>query len=764
MIPTSDAYKTAIDAPTRRVVPKAIIDLSDPDLVITSVDGDYDSTYSFTNQLIDKDIDYSGLVYATLEPCRWLLDGTQHIMPDTPSTRDGEQGVWGDLLSGDNGWFSSDKLTINIQGVDTLQMVTIAATGLDVDGYPTQMTLNVYSGNLLLHTATAEPTNYIYRFDGFTAIQPTKLELSLTAWSLPKRRFRFIEFLPGLLDAWGGDVIYRMHIVQQADFSNLTIPYASAALEIDNTSKRFDPADKNSIFLSVTARQPIPLFYGVDVGDSFEYVPCGIYYQKNEGWHINNDGMTINWDLVDLIGMMVERQYEPPPKPPDEQRYDQSTYPPTIITYTPPITKTLEQWIAHLLNQLDAKFANSYTIDNSVASTNLTAEWSDIQGVTCGDMLRFFCQATNTFPITDPVTGYLVINPLNNTPQRITTLRTQNSLPGSMSNTDIAFLAFDIGGTLYNVPGTEEISDTTVNIKNPFISTTNDAVKAAQVILTQYGGNVLNLECRGDPSRQVGDVETVEVYPNESVAARILEQTLSLENGVMINQPLKMLQANGGRLYTDVIIITENGTYTMPSGITEITLVLIGGGQGGQGGQGGANGWYDDRHGEGGEGGKGGKVYSTPLTINDGQQIAITIGAGGNGGKGGLATSTDYDIRRTGKEGDVGGDTTATIGTVFSSANGLYMSTGYVDLLTNAAYAVPGYKGKEARRNPQNGANATFYGNGGNGGGGGGGSVWDPEPTWDANGVIVEYADNGGDGGRGANGVVLIFYNKEDNA
>jgi len=760
MISTSAAYKAAIDAPTRRVVPKAIIDLSDPDLAVTSVTGDFDATYSFTDQLTDKDLDYSGQVYATLEPGRWILDGTQAIFPDTPSTREGEQGIVGDTMSDENGDLNQ-SITIEFSGVDTLQMVTVASPNLDFDGHPTSLTLEIYSGTLLLYSSTEDVTGYYHVFRGFTVTQPNKIILTVNSWSLPGRYLRLTEILPGLLDAWGGDIIYKMHVIQQADFSNLTIPFASAALEIDNTNKRFDPADKDSIFLSVTARQPIPLFYGVDVGDSFEYVPVGIYYQKDEGWHIENDGMTICWDLVDLIGMMVERKYESPPEPDPEQYYDTSVYPPQWVTRIPPITKTLEQWISHLLNQLDPKFANSYTIDSTAASTSLTTDYDKIQDFTCGDMLRFFCQATNTFPITDPATGYLVINPLDNTPQRITTLRTQNTLPGSESNTDIAFLAFNIGGTLYNVPGTEEICDKTVNIANPFISTTMDAVKAAQVILTQYGGNVLNLECRGDPSRQVGDVETVEVYPNESVAARILEQTLSLENGVMVNQPLRMLQANGGKLYTDVIIITESGTYTMPAGITEITLVLIGGGQGGQGGQGGAEGYYTDRNGNGGAGGRGGKVYSSPLTINDGQEIVISIGAGGNGGKGGQATSTNYDIRRTGKNGDLGGDTTATLGTVFSSANGLFMSTGYVDLLTNAAYAVPGYEGTGARRRPQNGANGSFYGNGGNGGGGGPGSVWDPEPTWDANGVIVEHAGNGADGGRGANGVVLIFFNKE---
>ena len=752
MITTSDAYKAAIDAPTRQIIPKAIIDVSDPDLELTAVSGDTDAAYSFDSQLIDKDMDFSGMVFATLEPCRWLLDGGQNIMPDDPTTRDGEQGVWGDGLCGTDGTVGQ-SVEVTFTGVDTLQVVTVAATGQTVDGYPSELILNVYSGALLLHTQTVEPTGSVYRFEGFTAIQPNKIELVVEKWSLPKRRFRFIEILPGMIETWGGETIFKMHIQQQADFSNLTLPYATASLEINNVNKRFDPANKESLFASITARQPVPLFYGVKIGDGVEYVPCGVYYQQNQGWAIDNDGMTIRWDLIDIIGLLADRQYVPPPEP-EPVPVGPGQY------AVPPITMTLEAWIEHIVNQFDEIFENHFNIDPSVASESLTAYWADINNLTCGDMLRFVCQATNSYPVSNPVTGYLDVKVLDGTPTRLTDLRMQNSRPGSEENTEIAFLSYDIGGTLYNVPGTEEISDKTVNVKNPFISTTMDAVKSAQVVLTQYGGNVLNVICRGDPSRQMGDVETVEVYPEEYVAGRVMNQTLSLEGGVMTNQQVRYLQANGGQLYTDVIIIDQDGTYTMPAGVTEITLVLVGGGDGGQGGRGGADGYFTDRNGTGGAGGLGGKVYSTPLSINDSQQYTVHIGAGGRGGQGGAAADTPYRPAIQGRPGDPGEATTATFGAVFTSANGVNMSTGYVDLLTNAVYGVPGQEGKEARKIPVMGANGSFYGNGGQGGGGGAGSIWDPEPTFYENGVIVEHAVPGAAGGKGANGVVLIFYSR----
>lgn len=777
MLTTTSEYKSAINAPTRKIVPKAIIDLSDPDLSVDAVSGDYEATYSFPSQLSDRDSGFSGGIYATLEFNRWLLDGSQSIMPDDPTTRSGEQGVIGDTLSDDD-CENGTTLVETISGVDTLQVITVASTGMAVDGYPTQVTLNIYSNGALLHTDTIEPSGSFFIFDGFTVIQPTDLELIIDKWSLPNRRYRFVEFLAGFVEVWGGETIYDMNVIRKADFSNLTIPYSSASVSIDNTSKRFDPANKAGVFQSVTARQPVPLFFGVEIGDSYEFVPVGIYYQQNLGWQLDNDGMTIRWDLIDIIGLLADRKFE-------------------LIGSQP--TK-LSGWIQELVNQLGTTFAGQYTIDGDLGNTSLTCQASDLVDISCGDLLRFVCQASNSYPISDPETGYLHIKALDNESQDYVTMRMQNTVANSKANTDISFLSFDLGGTLYNIPGTAEVSDKTVNVKNPFITTQLKAISAAQMILQQYGGDVLDLAVRGDMSREVGDMVSVEVLPEVNVSARIQEQHLSLSNGVMTNLALNCLQANGGQLYTDVIVINESGTYTMPAGVTEITLVLIGGGDGGDGGDGATLYYLSDKDaGIGGKGGLGGKVYSTPVTINDSQQYTVVIGAGGQGGKGGDWSYTPYPswdaYGRTnkGSPGTAGQPTTCTFSTTFTSASGVRMPTGYADLLTNKIYALNGQDGLKGQRDGVVGANGKpNTGWGGNGGDGGGRAVVefhtleDFLPDFDIPMQVIQIiaAQNGftvGDmewgkayekvfvkkdptagkyGGNGGSGCCLIFYSR----
>ena len=774
---TSETYKSAINAPTRTIVPKAIIDLTDPDLEVTSVTGDYDASVSLTGQLVDRDAGYSGGIYATGELNRWLLDGSFSIYPDTPSTRDGEQGVVGDSISDSNGDLGT-TLVVNMGGVDTLQVVTVASTGLAVDGHPTQMTLNIYSNGALLYSTTEDTAGSFHLFEGFTVIQPTTLELIIDKWSLPHRRYRFVEFLAGFVETWGGETIFKMDIIQKADFSNLTCPYSSASLSIDNTSKRFDPANKQGVFQSVTARQPVPLFYGVKTGDTYEYVACGVYYQQNLGWQLQNDGLVMEWDLIDIIGLLVDRKFE-------------------LIGTQP--TK-LSGWIKAIVDQLGTTFDGHYVIDGTLGNTSLTCASSALDDITCGDLLRFVCQASNSYAVSDPVTGFLHIKELNNTTQDYITMRMQNSVAGSQANTDIAFLSFDLGGTQYNVAGTTEISDQTVNVQHPFITTQLDAIKAGQVILTQYGGDVLDLRVRGDMSREIGDAVSVEVLPDVNVSARIQERQMTLENGVMTNLPMRCLQANGGTMYTDVWVINESGTYTMPAGVTEIALVLIGGGDGGDGGDGATCYYMSDKDaGVGGKAGLGGKVYSTPVQINDGQTFTVTIGAGGVGGVGGAWSYNPYKSWESqtnkGSAGTAGYPTTCTFSTTFTSASGVRMPTGYADLLTNKIYALNGQDGRTGIRNGSHGASGkpnTGWGGGGGDGGGRAVVQWLSLKEWketsgiyrlppaqqylvaQANGWYYEWGDDyeraiikadptkGMNGGDGGSGCVLIFWARDE--
>lgn len=248
-------------------------------------------------------------------------------------------------------------------------------------------------------------------------------------------------------------------------------------------------------------------------------------------------------------------------------------------------------------------------------------------------------------------------------------------------------------------------------------------------------------------------------------------------------------------------------SWTVPTGVTEITAVLIGGGEGGTGGNGGnqggdgigvtglvgdnpvATGGVGGNGGTGGTGGNGGKIYTVPIIVTPGATVSINIGSGGIGGDGGARNGG------AGDPGTLGGDTEIVIGgTTYSSASGSVLSTGYSNPLTGETFGVGGGNGgnggKGGGANQSNKSQPGGFGSGDNGedvyeiyngdtdhrtyyrlygyGGGGGGG------TYSGGGVATNGGDGdvrintqavqmfrayGGDGGVGADGDTATLIN-----
>lgn len=64
-----------------------------------------------------------------------------------------------------------------------------------------------------------------------------------------------------------------------------------------------------------------------------------MYYQYGDGWKTSNNDMSIDWSLVDIVGLVAERTYLPPT---------------TLPT-------TLEGWISSVVSQLGDNFKAATT-------------------------------------------------------------------------------------------------------------------------------------------------------------------------------------------------------------------------------------------------------------------------------------------------------------------------------------------------------------------------------------------------------------------
>ena len=280
-------------------------------------------------------------------------------------------------------------------------------------------------------------------------------------------------------------------------------------------------------------------------------------------------------------------------------------------------------------------------------------------------------------------------------------------------------------GTEYVVSGNSTSSEKTVTIENPFLHTQAQALTAARLILSCYGGNQLELTGRGDPASEIGDVDTVWLDESSATTARRIYQTFQFADGVLQGCQSKLLQADGSYLYTERAVFTESGSWTAPAGKTRLRVILVGHGGNGTAG---ADGDFNAAGADGTDG-LGGLVWADTIQINEQQTFAITIGEASTFG-------------------------------VYSSANGQRYPNGFTDIQSGDSFARTGVAV------PKSGT-----GDGGMKGRGGNKGEKHRETNYDLDGnpigsytVIDVYPGSGTPGATGASGCVVVYWDKEESA
>lgn len=705
MIKSGEAYRAAITGDARRVLLRAVIDIISPDIVFGAGETSGQIPWSKLEQLHDK-VFGNPTKYATLERDRWALDGTWDLLPDDPTQTVGQMGYIGNVLSGADGTFATPPwMELQFSGVSVLQACSVYFPDNDYDGLPEDFTVEVKQGGTAYHTRTyTGNTAASVALEGFTVHDPDAIRVTVTKWSRPSRRMRVVEIVLGVYEEWDGGMIAEFSVKQQGNIAATALPYGTCTLKIDNLSRRFEPRSKNGLFQSIEERQGIDISLGVRLADGTdEYKRLGIFYQYSGGWRTGDNGLTMQWNLVDIIGLLANREFLTP-----------STLP-----------TTLGGWIGALAAQLGVNFKDRWHVDPDYTALPVTVRTAeDVQGKKCGDILRWVCQATGTWPRADASTGDLTAEPLWSEGNRVT-LDNLNSYPTMKANGDVAALIFtlnDGAGTKYIVSGNATSSSETVSIENPFIKTQAQALAAARLILSTYGGNVLDLTGRGDPSSEIGDVETVWLDESQATTARLTMQTFQFSGGVMQGCQSQLLQADGSFLYQGWEVITAPGTWKAPAGKKSLRIILVGKGGDGTRGQDGT--W--DAAGADGVDGLGGLVWAGTININEGQEFPVAFG-----------TDTTFGA--------------------YSSANGKRYENGYTDVASGDSFARTGV----AKPRPGTG-------DGGAGGKGGEQGRRHKEKQYHPDGspagsrwVIDAEPGAGTSGAAGANGCVVVYWDKE---
>ena len=211
---------------------------------------------------------------------------------------------------------------------------------------------------------------------------------------------------------------------------------------------------------------------------------------------------------------------------------------------------------------------------------------------------------------------------------------------------------------------------------------------------TISGDIVLNRQTAGDV------VNVYHPYQKETVQTCIesLDITASSILRAKATQLVgfKPIQVSDTEYYDYREVITADGVWTVPDGVTNLTGVLISGGRGGYSGCRGEEVEYPSEYnsteegyrgydagpgaegGQGGDVGEGGKILQFTAQVTPGQTFQVHIGVGGTGG----VHSNTGSV-----QGSAGGATTFG---AYTSDSGASSPSGYTDILTGETYATPG--------------------------------------------------------------------------
>lgn len=707
MISSTQQYQTSIVGRSRRIYIRAVIDISDPDMVIDGVTATSEAPVSKPEELYDHVFENPSR-YTTLERNRWLLDGTFNIFPDSYQTTD-RIGFVGGARSGDDGTFSTPQaVELAFSNVSILQAFSVVFSGDELDGLAEDFTVEVlYNGTSYFSQSFTGNREAKIDLSGFTVYNPTSIKVNITKWSLPGRRVRMVQIVPGVYEEWSEKMLASFDATHQADFSCVSIPFGTVNLSMNNKSRRFEPRSKNGVFQSIEERQGVEIYIGVRLPDrTVEWKQLGVFYQSGDGWKTGDNSLSMSWALVDIVGLLADRTFLPPE---------------TLPT-------TLGGWVGALAAQLGDNFADRWHVDPDYSGLSVTANNREaVTGKTCGDILRWACMVTGTWPRADAETGNLTAEPLWSQGNKVNLTELVN-YPTMMANSSIAALIFtlaDGNNTQIVVSGNATSAETTVSVENPFIHTQAQALTAARLILSCYGGNVIETTGRGDPSSEIGDVDTIWLDESSAITARRKMQRFSFTDGVMQNCVSQLLQADGSFLFEERAVITGSGTWTAPAGVTQLRLILVGKGGDGQAGTDGSF----DAPGTDGADGVGGQVWAGTVNINPQQVFQVSIGQD-------------------------------TVFGQYSSANGRVYAYGYTDVASGSSYG-------------RTGVQAPVPGSGDGGAGGQGGSQgarhretsYGPDGRPNGSHMVVDVEPGIGEPGvAGATGCAVVYWDKEDGA
>lgn len=295
------------DKHTQTLLPESFVEitlsLTDPDALADASANDNGSVHFANTAQTVSEVDKTISPYATFEQNLWVLDGSREVLPTSDY---GDCGYISGVMSNTNCEFTSKPVvTINFTKVHTNLVPGIMINwGTAYDEYATDFTVTAYNGDSVVATKDVVGNTSVETMVIFDLINYNRVTITIHKWCLPFRRARIEELLIGAEKVYSKGDLFSFKHSQVVDPISASLPKSSIEFSLDNVSNEYNPNNLSGLSKYLMERQELKARYGYKIGDSVEWIDCGIFYISE--WSAKQNGNSADFVARDLLEYMTD--------------------------------------------------------------------------------------------------------------------------------------------------------------------------------------------------------------------------------------------------------------------------------------------------------------------------------------------------------------------------------------------------------------------------------------------------------------------------
>lgn len=296
MIAVSEAWKAAQQ---RRLLPEMHIEIT-YNVTEPGLQTDASSTATLENDFSEADTlvstgDRFSEKYATLEHGMWGLDGSFEYFDGSPT----DPGYVTRELSGEESAYTAlPTITITLGSVHTELIPGITVVWSEAfNEWASSFRVTAYNGVTVVAEKTVEGNTDVVCKVWMDIAGYDKIVIEVLSWSHPYRRARASEVFLGIRNVYTKKDLMGFRHSQSADLLSATLPKNEIEFKLRNEDARWNPDNPHGAERYLLERQEIELRYGLNTGESVEWIKAGHFWLS--GWHTPANGLEATFTARD---------------------------------------------------------------------------------------------------------------------------------------------------------------------------------------------------------------------------------------------------------------------------------------------------------------------------------------------------------------------------------------------------------------------------------------------------------------------------------